>query len=97
MKDFIKSIKFSSFLGWWIVTGLLAMYFFAILLPEKFANSPIVTQFTTMAGTVITMVVGYYFGASSKENKQKPEPGTPGTITVPEQEIETQKPKENEQ
>jgi len=94
MRDFIRSIKFSNFLGLWTITMLLAMYFFAILLPEKFANSPIVTQFTTMAGTVITLIVGYYFGSSSKENK-KTEHGTPGTLHVPEQEIETEKPKED--
>lgn len=71
MKDLLKQMKFSNFLAWWTITLLLVIYFYSILLPERFANSPIVTQFTTMAGTVITLVLGFYFGGMAEKNKQK--------------------------
>lgn len=91
MKDLIKNIRFSHILAFWTITFLLGMYLYAILLPEKFANSPIVTQFTTMAGSVIMLILSFYFGGMAEKNRQKP--AEPGTLIVPEQEIETKESK----
>lgn len=83
-------MKFNHFLAWWTITLLLGIYLYAILLPEKFANSPIVTQFTTMAGSVIMLVLGYFFGGMAEKNRQKSPEGTTtadisATITTTEQ------------
>lgn len=87
--NIIKHIRFIYFLAWWVITLLLCMYFFAILLPEKFANSPIVTQFTTMAGSVIMLVLGYFFGGMAEKRKAAETLNAPiESITVPEQTLE---------
>ena len=45
------------------------------------------------AWNILILIAGFIWGSAAKQNK-KTEPGTPRTITVPEQEIETQKPNE---
>lgn len=76
-------LKFISFFAVWVYTSLMVIYYMAIILPEKFANSPVITQFTTMAGSVIMVIVGFFFGSMYQKLKQNESGGQlPGTIDM---------------
>ena len=67
----IKNISFVHFLAFYIVTWVMANYTFAILLPEQFSNSPVVTQFTTMGSNLLSFICGYYFGGINNKKKDQ--------------------------
>ncbi len=69
---FIKlftNFKFAYFLAFYLATYLLTIYLFAIIMPERVANNPIVTQFTTMAAQLLSFLVGYFFGGIAEKSK----------------------------
>ncbi len=67
-----KGFKFAYFFAWYLATYLLTIYLFAIIMPERVANNPIVTQFTTMAANLLSFLVGYFFGGVAEKGKQTP-------------------------
>jgi hypothetical protein len=67
--NLFHGFKFVYFLAWYLATYLLTIYLFAIIMPERVANNPIVTQFTTMAANLLSFLVGYFFGGVAEKNK----------------------------
>lgn len=69
MKEFLKERlpKFADFLAFYIVTWLMCIFLLAIILPEKFATNPVVTQYTTMASNILSFIVGFYWGGMHKK------------------------------
>lgn len=74
----MKHFSFANALAFYIVSWLFLLFTLAIMLPEKFASNPIVTQFTTMASNLLSFIVGYYFGGMNKTKTGE----APGTTTV---------------
>lgn len=71
-----KLPKFADFLAWYIVTWLMCIFLMAIILPEKFATNPVVTQFTTMASNLLSFIVGFYWGGMHKKADLSNQSGT---------------------
>lgn len=74
MKDvfnWVKGIKFIYFFAWYLSTYLLTIYLFAIIMPERVTNNPIVTQYTTMAANLLSFLVGYFFGGVAEKKQQQ--------------------------
>jgi hypothetical protein len=67
--NLFKNFKFAYFFAFYLATYLLTIYLFAIIMPERVANNPIVTQFTTMAANLLSFLVGFFFGGVAEKAK----------------------------
>jgi len=77
-----KGFKFAYFFAWYLATYLLTIYLFAIIMPERVANNPIVTQFTTMAANLLSFLVGFFFGGVAEKSKIPQVPTVTNADTV---------------
>lgn len=74
--DVLLTVKAATFLAFYMITWIFTIWLFAILLPEKFANNPVVNQFIAMASNIISFISGFFFAGAKDSKKSKDEEQT---------------------
>lgn len=95
MSETLK-FKYLFWFSFWVFTLSFSAMIFLLVYPIPDANREMASNAQGfLQGSLMMSAIGAVLtgNIASSLGKKKAEPGTPGTITVPEQEIETQKPK----